>query len=290
MTRLGIIGLGLMGGSLGMALKQRTSDYELLGYARRAESRRQAIELGAVDQAFDDLPAMVPHCDLLLCCLPVMAIAATLKDCIPHLKPGAIVSDVGSTKAAIAAELGEAFAGQAASFVGSHPICGSEMQGIESARADLYEGAVCVLTPTADSPPQALARLSTLWRAAGCRVLEMDAGRHDRILARTSHLPHLAAALLSAVVAREDAADEIAPFCGTGYRDATRLAAGSPLIWKDIIASNRPAVCAELRALADETGRLLKLIESGELDAVERWLAASAAARELLIPKGVENS
>lgn len=290
MNRLGIIGLGLMGGSLGMALKRADAHYEILGYARRSENRRRALELGAVDATFEKPTDLAAQSDLLVCCLPVMVIAPAIKECIPALREGAVVTDVGSTKTAIEQELSSAMQNVPAEFIGSHPICGSEMQGIESARPDLYKHSVTIITPSATSGPPAVDAVTAMWRAAGSRVIAIDSAEHDRCLARTSHLPHLAASILSAVVARGEGDENLAPFCGTGFRDATRLAEGSPEIWRDIVQSNRAAIARELRVLAEETERVLSLIEAGDIVAVEEFLSKTRQTRRKLLNDGGDES
>lgn len=286
MKRVGVIGLGLMGGSLGLALKRNASVYEVLGYARRAENRSRALELGAVDRVFSAPRELAATCDIIVCCLPVQAIVPVLSECAGSLQTGAVMTDVGSTKQAIVAEMETVMHSSPGEFIGSHPVCGSELEGIEAARDDLYQGATTVITPGPDAGTDARNTLKKLWRAAGSDVIEMSAEAHDGLLARSSHLPHLTAALLAAVVGRGHEREVPAGLCGSGYRDTTRLADGSPAIWKDIVQTNIQAIKNELEHLRDETSRLLDMLESEDVDAVERFLQEARASRRHLLAGG----
>lgn len=285
MKRAGIIGLGLMGGSLGMALRKANGGYEVLGFARRAENRARALESGAVDCAFSDVCELAAESDIVICCLPVKAIASALSACVDSMRAGTVLTDVGSTKRTIVSEMRSAMKSSPAEFVGSHPICGSEMEGIDAARADLYQDAITVVTPAKNAGKDAVKAVETLWKSAGSDVIEMDAELHDRLLARSSHLPHLAAALLATVVGRETD-DGLAKLCGSGYRDSTRLADGSPKIWRDIVQTNKESIKTELESMCTETAHLLKLIDCEDFGAVESYLENARASRRGMLGEG----
>ena len=283
MTRCAIIGLGLMGGSLGLALKRRPGAPEVCGYGRREATRRLALERRAVDRAADSPQAAVRGADLVVFCVPVLSVPDLARRALPALAPGCLLTDVGSTKAHLCAEMRALLAGSPATFIGSHPIAGSEEAGLEAARADLYDGAAAVITP-AGSPPDRAAELAAFWEGVGCRVIRMEPDEHDRLLARTSHLPHLVAALLAAAVHR-GASAALGELCGTGFRDATRLAAGSADLWHDVVMTNREAIRAELAHFRGELDRLTALIEASDFEGVRRFLAQSRERRgELLGP------
>ena len=277
MNRLAIIGLGLMGGSLGLALKARGFAGRVAGYTRSAERRQTALNRGAVDEVFDSPQAAVRGADVVVYCTPILAIPPLVRETLGDLKPGAILTDVGSTKEDLVRELTGAAQVAGAVFVGSHPIAGSEKQSIDAARPGLYEGATVVITPVGSEPDGAVAAVESLWKGTGALVYRMSPGDHDRMLARTSHLPHVAAALLVAAVSRGGVA--VSEFCGSGFRDTTRVAEGAPEIWMDILATNRAAVADELRALRAEIDLFIAGLDHSDLPALQRVLEEARQAR-----------
>ncbi len=285
MKKIAILGLGLMGGALGLALKARGGCQAVTAYARREATRLEALRLKAVDAVFSDPAEAVQGADLAILCVPVFSMQALAAAARPGLKPGCLVTDVGSTKALLTEQIRLSLRGSGAVFVGSHPIAGSEQQGLEAARADLYAGAVTIITRDGSEPPDALERVSQFWRGVGSVVRVMAPAEHDRIMARTSHLPHVAAALVAATVGREQAAAQVGAFCGPGFRDVTRVAEGSPDVWMDILQSNRPAVAAELRQLKIRLEAVLAALEGGDDDAVRQFLEEGRAARRALRDK-----
>jgi len=265
MKTIAIMGLGLMGSSLGLALKKRGVDVEIRAYARRVETRDAALKLGAADSVFDDPAEAVRGADLVVFCVPILTIPELAKNCLPGLSPEAILTDVGSTKAALEKQMGKL----GVNFIGSHPICGSEQQGVEAADADLYEGAVTVVV--AEN-----AEVSNLWKSVGSAVRVMSPEAHDDILATTSHLPHMVAATLVRCV-------NDGLFCGTGFGDTTRVAAGSPEVWSDIVRTNAPALKA---ALADFRGHLEELdalIDADDDEKLVNWFATARDKRKELL-------
>lgn len=270
-----------MGGALGLAL--RRAGRSVAGYARRQETVDRALALGVVDEGSTCPADVLQGADVVVCCLPVLTIPPFLAQHASHFAPGAVVTDVGSTKRAIMEAMEGIMAGTGACFIGSHPICGSEQQGIEAARADLYQGAVTVLTPPDDVDPRMLERLSAFWTSVGCHVLTLAAERHDQYLARTSHLPHLVASLLCRAVGRGGVNDRLAACCGSGYRDVSRLAEGSSEIWSDILLSNREAVSEEVRALRCELERFLDILNAADPAALDRFLDEAAHIRRSLL-------
>ena len=284
MTHVAILGLGLMGGSLGHALKQRRTGVTVAGYARRQEVCDAALAAGAVDAASTDPAAMVAGADVVVICLPVLVMAELTTRFRDALKPGAIVTDVGSTKQQVCVELERLLAGRDCSFIGSHPIAGSEQAGFEAAQADLYEGATVVMTPSAAIDPAGVAMLAEMWRAVGGLVVEMTPARHDAVMARSSHLPHLVAAALVNAVARDlPAGDDVALFCGTGFEDTSRIAEGNESLWHDVVKSNAPAILQELDAMGESLQQLREAVAAGRFDEVRDYLAASRLQRAELI-------
>lgn len=274
---LAILGLGLMGGSLALAVRRREPGRELRVYARREETRARAREAGLADAVCGSPAEAVRGAGLVVACVPVLAIPRLVAEAAPGLAPGAVVTDVGSTKAWLAREVPAAL-GPDAVFVGSHPVAGSERQGLEAAAADLYDGALAVVTPAGGEPPGAVSAVEALWTGAGSRVRRMAPGEHDRLMARTSHLPHLAAALLAHVAARPGDTDGPGAFCGTGFRDSTRVAEGSPGVWMDIVRTNRDALAEETERLAGAAAGLAAALRRGD-DAAVRLLLEEARSR-----------
>jgi prephenate dehydrogenase len=272
-----IIGMGLMGGSLGLALRVR--GIAVRGYARRAETRKQALAGGFADTVHETASAAVAGADLVVLCTPVLTMPALAREIRDALKPGCVVTDVGSTKQWLDDALQQALAGSGAVYVGSHPMAGSEKVGMEAARADLYLKACVIVTVGGEAPGIAGAEvLRGFWESVGAVVTFMTPEAHDRMVARTSHLPHLVAALLMATVDRDD--QQVLPFCGPGFRDTTRIAAGSEDVWHDIVKSNATAIRDELDTMRAGIDRLTGMIAGGDFEAVRAFLATSRHKRE----------
>jgi prephenate dehydrogenase len=276
-----ILGLGLMGGSLGLALRERGLA-RVTGYARREHTREAALQGRFVDVCHATPADAVRDADVAVFCTPVLTIPALIRECRDAFRPGCIVTDVGSTKACVQREAEAALAGLPAVFIGSHPMAGSEKSGLEAARADLYDGAVTAVTPGICGDGPVVDRVCRLWRDVGAHVVRLDAAEHDALVARTSHLPHLLAALLVTVAGR-DRADAVKAFCGSGFRDVTRVAAGSPEMWHDIVKTNRDALSEELRVFRRELDDLALMLEQGDYDRVKALLERGRTLRGDLI-------
>jgi len=283
MTRepsISIIGLGLMGASLALALRKRGYAGKLTGYARREETRTEALERGIVDVATGDPDEAVRGASLVVLCAPIRACADLAAEIAPLLAPDAVVTDVGSTKGWICRQMAGIL--PPGMFVGSHPIAGSEKQGLQAALEDLYAGALTVVTAHLDVPEEAVCRVQALWEAAGARVCRMEPEDHDRLLARTSHLPHVAAAALAKAIGR-DSAEQVGAFCGTGFYDSTRVASGSIDMWNDILATNASAVAEELRAFKTEVERVYDDLQAGRFADVAAFLERARESRADLL-------
>ncbi len=279
---IAILGLGLMGASLALALKKRGYAGRLLGYARRETTRNQAIADGLFDEVFADPAECVGDADIVVVCVPIWTIAKLAEEIVGALKPHAVVTDVGSTKSELLKTLEPLFAGSKAFFVGSHPIAGSEKTGIEAGDPDLYEGRLTVVCPSDDTPTEAEQAVAGLWKSAGAEVVEMSPAAHDAMLASTSHLPHMVAAAVARSVANGDPAVK-ADFCGTGFKDTTRVASGSSDMWVDIIDTNRTALEAELDRFHEELQGLIHILRSGNGDDIRQWLEEAAATRNQIL-------
>jgi prephenate dehydrogenase len=276
--RVAVVGLGLMGGSLGLAIRKRRLARRVAGFARKAPVRRRALAMGAVDEACIDLNDAVRDADLVVFCAPILAIPRLVASCAPALRPGAVITDVGSTKRFVLAAMERALGRRDVAAVGSHPIAGSEAAGIGAARPDLYRGNVVVVTASRHTPERATRAVESFWRALGARVVTMDPAEHDAVLAATSHGPHLAAAAIAeSVLGRGGLVP--ACFCGTGFRDTTRIAAGSEDVWHDIAATNREAIARELLPVETRLRRMRTDLGKGRLAAVKRFLARARRLR-----------
>ena len=242
--RVTIVGLGCIGGSLGMALRRHRLSREVVGLSRRAATVRRARQRGAIDWGTTDAARAVHGADVMVLATPVGTIVPYAKRLSRLMKPGAILTDVGSTKAAIVSTLEPWCARRRVAFVGAHPLAGSDQRGIEAAQRDLFAGSICVLTPTPRTNRHALARVQRVWRPLVGRVVVLSPSVHDRRLALVSHLPHVVA--FSLVASAEAEARAIAP---RSFLDATRVAKSDPALWRDILLTNRASVRRAIQAL-----------------------------------------
>ncbi len=274
---IAILGLGLMGASLALGLKKRGFSGGISGYARREETRAQAIAAGMVDTVFADPAATVHEADIVVICVPIWTIASLAAQIVPALKSGAVVTDVGSTKSELLTTLAPLFKESPAYFVGSHPIAGSEQTGIDAGNPDLYQGRLTVVCPA-----KGASAICNLWKAVGSEVVEMSPEAHDAMLASTSHLPHMIAAALARSVADGNPAKNAA-FCGTGFKDTTRVASGSADMWVDIIDTNRAALETELDRFNEELQGLIKILRGGNGDDIRTWLEGATKDRNQIL-------
>jgi prephenate dehydrogenase len=264
---LAIIGVGLIGGSIGLAAKRRGLAERVLGVGRRQATLDTAIARGAIDEAHFDVAPAVACADIAVFCTPVDLIATQVLECAASCSPGALLTDAGSTKAGIVDRL-EGKLPLGVSFVGSHPLAGSEKQGPEHASADLFQNRLTVVTPTAQTDPAIAERTASFWRSLGSRVTFMNPEEHDRALAMTSHLPHLLAAALAGILPVE-----LQALTATGFRDTTRVAGGDPSLWTAIFGQNRAAVLAALGLLDERLSELRTALESRDWQTLHDLLA-----------------
>jgi cyclohexadieny/prephenate dehydrogenase len=273
--RVAVVGLGLLGGSVAGAARARGVAKRVVGVSRGRDTAAAAVAAGLADEGSADLAAGVAGADLVVLCTPIFAMADTLRRAAPQLAPGALVTDVGSVKGRLVETLpGLLPAG--VSYVGAHPMAGSHQTGLRHASKDLFEGAACVLTPTAATPAAALARVRAFWAALGARIFERDPAQHDAEVAWVSHLPHAVAFAYAASLAAAPANAFVLK--GAGFRDFTRIAASDPELWADILATNAKALSGPLAHAAGELARLSRAIEAGDVEALHRFLAAASEA------------
>jgi prephenate dehydrogenase len=256
--KISIIGVGLLGGSIGLAVKKRRLASEVAGYVRRDASIRECEKFRATDYATTDLLAAVSGADLVILCTPLAQMRLLVEQMLPALKRGAIVTDVGSVKSSVVRDVEALIQKAGAHFVGSHPMAGAEKTGVSAARENLFENAVCVLTPTKNSDSNAVRRMEQFWKSLGARVSKLSTQEHDLFVSRTSHLPHLIAAALAGYILDPKHPQAQSGLCANGFRDTTRIASGSPEMWRDIVVANRE----NLRVVLDDFVRELQKIQA----------------------------
>jgi len=274
--RLTIIGVGLLGGSIGLASRRRISDVKIMGCGHREASLERAQDVGAIDEWTLDPADAVRDADLVVVCTPVGQVGPWLAKIADHLKPGAIVTDVGSTKSAIVTA-GERVIRRPAFFVGSHPMAGSEKRGVEVARAELFEGATCVVTRTDATDEAAATIVEDFWDTLGARVVRHTPAEHDRLVALVSHVPHAVAGALMGI--QTDASLDLH---GRGLLDTTRVAGGDADLWRDILIDNSANVIDGIDAVVAQLMQLRGLLNSQNATVVREWLQTHATARQAL--------
>ncbi|HXL45232.1 MAG TPA: prephenate dehydrogenase/arogenate dehydrogenase family protein [Candidatus Binatia bacterium] len=276
--QLAIVGVGLLGGSVAKAARLGGLARRIVGIGRDAGRLRPALDDGTLDLAVTDLDAGVREADVILLAAPVLAIEGLLERVWRAGPDGVLITDVGSTKRNIVRAAERFAATRSLSFVGSHPLAGSEQAGYRVARADLFRGATVVVTPTEATELGALKKTTEFWEALGARVSSLDPETHDRTVAAISHLPHLiACALVDGAARVEPSALELA---ARGFRDTTRIAAGDPDMWTEIFLANRDALSATVEAFREALADLQRAIDAGQADALRAVLARIKATRE----------
>jgi len=272
-----ILGGGLLGGSLAMALG--THDVKVRLWARREETVAAAHQAG-ISGATADLAAAVVGADLVVLAVPVGAMPALVSRALASgLPSGCMITDVGSVKGAPHARIPPLLAGSGVDFIGSHPMAGSERNGLDAASAGLFQDAACLLTNDENTPAPRAAALERFWQDVGCRTTWLDAAAHDALVARISHLPHIVAAGAARVCLHNP---DDGRFGGGGLRDTTRIAGGDPEMWAEILTENRAALIGPLRETLDDLGTLLAHLEKGDQAAVRDWLAIAKRRRDPL--------
>jgi prephenate dehydrogenase len=273
---LTIVGVGLIGGSIGLAARRSGIAQRVLGTSRTQAGIDQAIARGLIDEGYLDVATAVHQAELTVFCTPVDCIARQVLAAAPGCSPGSVLTDAGSAKSGIVREVdGQLPAGVA--FVGSHPLAGSEKRGPECADANLFQGRVTIVTPTAKTESEALEKTIAFWQALGSRVRVMEPEEHDRAIAWTSHLPHLVAAAIAGILP-----PHLLELTASGFRDTTRVAAGDPSIWTGIFVHNRDAVLDALRHLKQCLDEFRGALEAGDAAALDKLLTKAKKVRDAL--------
>jgi cyclohexadieny/prephenate dehydrogenase len=282
--RVAIIGIGLIGSSLARVIRRDNPATHIVACALRAETLAAVRRLGIADEMTDDPAAAVAGADLVVLATPLSAYAEIAARIAPALKPGAIVTDVGSVKEQAIADLKPALP-PGVHLVPGHPVAGTEHSGPEAGFAEMFADRWCILTPLPDGDPDAVAKVTALWQLAKMKVVTMPAEHHDRVLAMTSHLPHLIAYTIvgTATALGDDLKSEIIAFSAGGFRDFTRIAASDPVMWRDIFLKNREAVLDVLQRFSEDLTALQRAIRRGEGDTLEDWFTRTRAIRRSVI-------
>jgi cyclohexadieny/prephenate dehydrogenase len=285
--RVALIGLGLIGSSLAWAMRKRGLARDYVGFARTEATRAKALELGFIDRAVPSAAEAVAGADLVVVAVPVGASGQIAEEIGPHLAPGSIVTDAGSVKQAVVDAMAPHLP-DGVHFVPAHPVAGTEHSGPEAGFAELFEGRWCILTPPEGTDPDAVARMTALWRAVGSDVDTMDARHHDMVLAITSHLPHLIAYTIvgTATDLEANLKQEVIKFAAGGFRDFTRIAASDPIMWRDVFLANKDAVLEMLGRFDEDLTALQRAIRYSDGDKLEEIFAASRAVRRSILEAG----
>jgi prephenate dehydrogenase len=257
--RVTIVGVGLMGGSLGLALKELGLAKEVVGWGRNQVRLDRAVQLGAIDRGTRDREEALAGCRLLVFATPGSVTGQLAADWLPRVPPGCRITDLVSVKGKLVETL-TGLTPLRSSYVSSHPLCGSERAGVEAVRSDLYQDQLCLITPIAATKKTAIGEIQKLWQALGMTVVSMAPARHDRVVAAVSHLPHLASAALVNQIGDEKLLD----FGGTGLKDATRIAGASPALWAEIVSENRKEIISQIDGLMENLMLVRQHVKSGD--------------------------
>lgn len=280
-TNVAIVGPGLIGGSMGIALRRRGVAEKVVGIGRRECSLQEAREVGAVDETTLDLEGGVEDADLVVLATPIRAIPGLMPSLAAAMSSGAVLTEVASTKRSVIDTIQQGLTRRAdIILIPTHPMAGSERRGAPHASGDLFEDSVCIFTPLPDTPPGELKKMQSLWTALGTTIREMTPEEHDHTVAAVSHLPHLAASSVAQCVSAEEG-----EYAGGGYIDTTRIASGDPHLWRDICESNADEINSAVETLIDRLQELNDSLNNGQFDKVQRFLADAKNKRDLILEK-----
>lgn len=289
--RVALIGLGLIASSMAHAMRQGGLAGEIVGHAKSEETRRIALDIGICDRVYATAAEAVADADLVVLCVPIGAMEAIAVEIGPALKAGACVTDVGSVKQAVISAVGPHIP-EGVAFVPGHPLAGTEHSGPRSGFATLFTNRWCLLTPTEQSTPEAVARLRSLWEAMGSNVDEMDAAHHDLVLAVVSHTPHLIAYTMVGVAdhLRRVSNSEVIKYSASGFRDFTRIAASDPVMWRDVFLNNKEATLDILGRFTEELFVLQRAIRMGDGPLLHEYFTRTRAIRRGIIEAGQDTA
>jgi cyclohexadieny/prephenate dehydrogenase len=282
-----ILGIGLIGSSIARATRQYMPDVRLTLGDANSDVVMRATELALGDFISSDLAAVVADADLVILCTPVGSVGAVTQSIAPYLKPGALISDVGSVKAQVIAAV-TPYLPAGVAFIGAHPVAGTENSGPDAGFATLFQNRWCILTPGSDSPPELVTKLTAFWQALGAKTDIMDAAHHDLVLAVTSHVPHLIAYTIVGTASDLEGVtqSEVIKYSAGGFRDFTRIAASDPIMWRDVFLNNKEAVLEILQRLSEDITMLQRAIRWGQGDVLFDLFTRTRAIRRSIIDAG----
>lgn len=286
--RLAVIGVGLIGGSLARALRYAGEVGEIVGCGRSRENLDRAVQLGVIDRYTHDICTAVSGADMIFLAVPLGAMESTFKAMRGRVDDGALITDGGSAKASVVESCRVGFGHLPPGFVPGHPIAGTEKSGVDASFRELYHGRRVILTPTETTSPEALERVTSMWRSCGAEVSQMSIVHHDEVLAATSHLPHMLAFGLVDTLARMDENDEIFRYAAGGFRDFTRIASSNPVMWRDICVANSEALGAMLNRYIAEIEALAETIRRADGERLLEIFSRAKAARDRYIESAPE--
>jgi prephenate dehydrogenase len=278
--RLSVLGVGLIGGSLARALRHSDAVGEVVGCGRGLANLQRALQLGVVDRITQDAGEAVRGADMVLVAVPLFAMRGVMAAIAPALSNDAIITDAGSAKGSVVADARATLGAHLSSFVPGHPVAGTEKSGVEASFRELFIDRKVILTPIAETSPEAHKRVADMWRIAGADVHDMAVEDHDRILAATSHLPHMLAYTLVNSLCRMDDSREIFRYAAGGFADFTRIASSSPEMWHDIVMCNKEAVLKALKVFQGDLTALMALLRQGRGDQVRELFKRAKEARD----------
>ena len=288
--RIAIIGLGLLGGSIGLAVAERLPGAITTGYDADPDTRTRARQRGLIGNVCDSAAEAVRDADLVILCVPVGAMGAAAAEIAPALAKGVVISDVGSSKQSVARAIEQALPGH--TVIPAHPVAGTERSGPDAGFASLFDNRWCIITPPEGADPVQVSRLSAFWEALGAKVELMDAGHHDLVLAVTSHLPHLIAYTIVGTASdlEEVTRGEVIKYSAGGFRDFTRIAASDPTMWRDVFLSNKDAVLEMLQRFSEDLTALQRAIRIGDGDELFEQFTRTRAIRRSIIEEGQDDA
>ena len=271
-NKIAIIGVGLLGGSISLACKKFAVAKERIGYGRNRETLEQAQKAGVIDVIGEDLESSVRDADLVVLCAPVGALVTLAEQVLSAVKPGCILTDVGSVKGSVVQNISSLLPDEKVYFVGSHPIAGGEQSGFQAASAELLDGAKCIVTPDGSIPNEVMDKVTAFWQAIGMQVICLSSEEHDWIYGAVSHLPHIVAYALMNTIGETGTKshDNVISFSGSGLRDCTRIAASNPVMWRDICVSNKTVLLQLIDQFEKTLGEMRTWIETGNSSELEK--------------------
>ncbi|MCK4951353.1 MAG: prephenate dehydrogenase/arogenate dehydrogenase family protein [Gammaproteobacteria bacterium] len=278
--RLCIIGVGLIGGSLARAVREKGLYHEIIGCGRSVANLERAVELGIIDNFEQDIGKAVNDCDMVVVAVPLGAFKGVFEQMKDHLPDTAVVTDVGSAKQSVIEDAKKALGNAYQNFVPGHPIAGTEKSGAEASFAELFQERRVILTPTDDTSVEAVARVRAMWECTGAEVIDMEPAHHDEVLAATSHLPHVLAYTLVDTLAAMSERDEIFQYAAGGFRDFTRIASSDPAMWRDICIANRDAIMKVLGQYQRDLTALSQAILNNDESALFELFSRAKQARD----------